>query len=48
MGMAAALGIGILTGAQYRELQALGNFDTKTSSWVTPSEIRKTRRRHLL
>ena len=40
--MAAAMGIGILTEEQYRELQNLGNFDTKTSSWVkTPAEIRK-------
>jgi uncharacterized protein DUF4256 len=40
--MAAAMGITILTEDQYRELQQLGNFDMKTSSWiVTPSEIRK-------
>ena len=40
--MAAAMGIEILTEKQYRELQKLGEFDTKTSSWVkTPSEIRK-------
>jgi hypothetical protein len=40
--MAAAMGIDILTEAQYRELQTLGNFDTKTSSWVeTPSAIRR-------
>jgi hypothetical protein len=40
--MAAAIGIEILTEEQYRELQKLGNFDTKTSSWLkTPSEIRK-------
>jgi len=40
--MAAAMGIEILTEEQYRELQKLGNFDTKTSSWIkTPSEIRK-------
>jgi len=40
--MAAAMAIELLTGEQYRELQKLGNFDTKTSSWVkTPSEIRK-------
>lgn len=40
--MAAAMGIEILTEAQYRELQTLGKFDTKTSSWVeTPAEIRK-------
>src|SRR5687767_15658046 len=39
--MAAAMGIEILTEAQYRELQTLGNFDTKTSSWVeTPPDIR--------
>jgi len=42
MGMAAAMGIEILTEEQYRELQKLENFDTKTSSWLkTPSEIRK-------
>lgn len=40
--MAAAMGIELLTEAQYRELQKLGAFDTKTSSWVmTPSDIRK-------
>jgi Protein of unknown function (DUF4256) len=40
--MAAAMGIELLTEEQYRELQKLGEFDTKTSSWVkTPSEIRK-------
>src|SRR5687768_2347768 len=40
--MAAAMGTEILTEAQYRELQTVGNFDTKTSSWVkTPPEIRK-------
>ena len=40
--MATAIGIDILTEEQYRELQKLGNFDTKTSSWVkTPPEIRK-------
>ena len=40
--MAAAMGIEILTEAQYRELQTLGAFDTKTSSWVkTPAEIRR-------
>ncbi len=40
--MAAAMGIEILTEEQYRDLQKLGNFDTKTSSWVkTPSDIRK-------
>jgi len=42
MDMAAAMGIEILTEEQYRELQKLGKFDTKTSSWLeTPSEIRK-------
>lgn len=42
MDMAAAVGIEILTEAQYRELQTLGEFDTKTSSWVrTPAEIRE-------
>ena len=40
--MAAAMGIELLTEAQYFELQTLGEFDAKTSSWVkTPSEIRK-------
>jgi hypothetical protein len=40
--MAADMGIELLTEEQYRELQKLGNFDTKTSSWVkTPSDIRK-------
>ncbi len=42
MDMADAMGIEILTEEQYRELQKLGDFDTKTSSWLkTPSEIRK-------
>ena len=42
MDMAAAMCIELLTEVQYRELQKLGNFDTKTSSWVkTPSDIRK-------
>jgi hypothetical protein len=42
MDMAAALGIELLTEEQYRGLQKLGTFDTKTSSWVkTPSAIRK-------
>jgi hypothetical protein len=42
MDMAAAMGIELLTEEQYRGLQKLGNFDTKTSSWVkTPSDIRK-------
>jgi len=40
--MAAAMGIELLTEEQYRELQKLGDFDTKTSSWVkTPFDIRK-------
>jgi hypothetical protein len=40
--MAAAMGIELLTEEQYRELQKIGEFDTKTSSWVrTPSEIRE-------
>jgi hypothetical protein len=40
--MAADMGIELLSEEQYRELQKLGNFDTKTSSWVkTPSDIRK-------
>ncbi|HXY13599.1 MAG TPA: DUF4256 domain-containing protein [Terriglobales bacterium] len=39
--MAAAMGVELLTEEQYRELQKLGEFDTKTSSWVkTPSDIR--------
>src|SRR5947199_3573604 len=39
--MAAAMGIELLTEEEYQELQKLGNFDTKTSSWVkTPVEIR--------
>ncbi|MGA3211799.1 MAG: DUF4256 domain-containing protein [Terriglobales bacterium] len=40
--MAAAIGVELLTEEQYRELQKLGDFDTKTSSWVnTPPKIRK-------
>jgi hypothetical protein len=40
--MAAAIGIELLTEEQYRELQNLGEFDTKTSSWVkTPPAVRK-------
>ena len=40
--MATAMGIEILTEQQYRELQQLGNFDTKTSSWIiTPADIRE-------
>jgi hypothetical protein len=39
--MAAAMGVTLLTEEQYRELQKLGNFDTKTSSWIeTPSDVR--------
>ena len=42
MDMAAAMGVELLTEAQYHELQKLGEFDTKTSSWVkTPADIRK-------
>ena len=42
MEMAAKLGVELLTEAQYRHLQTLGPFDTKTSSWVqTPAAIRK-------
>ena len=42
MDVAAAMGIELLTEAEYRELQTLGEFDTKTSSWIkTPSDIRK-------
>jgi hypothetical protein len=42
MGLAAAMGIELLTEEQYRALQELGEFDSKTSSWIsTPSEIRK-------
>ena len=40
--MAAAMGIELITEEQYRELQKLGNFDLRTSSWVkTPADIRK-------
>jgi len=40
--IAAEMGIELLTEEQYRQLQELGNFDMKTSSWLqTPSEIRK-------
>ncbi len=40
--VADAMGIELLTEEQYRELQQLGNFDTKTSSWIqTPDEIRE-------
>ncbi len=41
-GMASAMGVELLTEEQYRDLQKLGAFDTKTSSWVqTPADIRK-------
>ena len=40
--LAATIGIEILTEAEYRELQQLGDYDTKTSSWIkTPSDIRE-------
>lgn len=40
--MAAAMGIELLTEEQYRELQTLGTFDAKTSSWIqTPADVRK-------
>ena len=42
VGMAEEMGIELMTEQQYRELQLLGNFDTKTSSWIkTPAAIRK-------
>jgi hypothetical protein len=42
VGMAAAMGIELLTEEEFRELQKLGEFDTKTSSWVkTPSKVRE-------
>jgi hypothetical protein len=42
LGMAAAMGVEVLTEEQYFELQKLGEFDTKRSSWIkTPAEIRK-------
>jgi hypothetical protein len=42
IGMAAAMGIELLTEEQYRQLQEIGEFDTKTSSWLkTPAAIRK-------
>jgi hypothetical protein len=41
MDMAVSMGVELLTEEQYRELQKLGNFDLKTSSWVqTPSDVR--------
>jgi len=42
LGMAASMGVEILTEEEYRQLQKLGDFDLKTSSWVaTPADIRK-------
>lgn len=42
MNMAESMGIALLTEAEYRQLQTLGEFDTKTSSWVqTPASVRK-------
>lgn len=42
MDMASAMGIELLTEEHYRELQTMGTFDTKTSSWLkTPADIRK-------
>jgi hypothetical protein len=42
MDLADAMGVEILTEEQYQELQKLGNFDTKSSTWLkTPPEIRK-------
>ena len=42
MDMATAMGVEVLTEEQYRDLQKLGNFDTKTSSWLTtPPDIRR-------
>jgi hypothetical protein len=42
VGLAAAMGIELLNEDQYRELQKLGEFDTKTESWIlTPADIRK-------
>jgi hypothetical protein len=42
MDLAAEMGVELLTEEQYRELQTLGEFDTKTSSWIqTPADIRK-------
>src|SRR5690606_5627322 len=42
MEMAAEMGVELLTEEQYRELQRLGEFDTKTSSWIkTPSDVRE-------
>lgn len=42
MDVATAMGVELLTEEQYRDLQKLGNFDTKSSSWIkTPADIRK-------
>jgi hypothetical protein len=42
LGMAVGMGVELLTEEQYRDLQQLGNFDAKTSSWVTtPAGIKK-------
>lgn len=42
LGLAASMGIELLSEEEYRELQTLGNFDEKTSSWIkTPADIRK-------
>jgi len=42
MDLAEAIGVEMLTEAQYHELQQLGEFDTKSSTWLsTPPEIRK-------
>jgi hypothetical protein len=47
--MAAAMGIALLTEEEYRELQRLGNFDMKTSSWVkTPAKFKNSRWRFIL
>ena len=41
VGMAAAMGVELLTEERYRELQEVGEFDTKTSSWIeTPKDVR--------
>lgn len=42
IGMAQAMGVSLLSEAQYRQLQAFGEFDLKTSSWIdTPTEVRR-------
>ena len=42
LGMATRMGLGLLTEQQYRALQQMGEFDTKTSSWIaTPPDVRK-------